>query len=307
MRICTIEPAARDTRFYRLESVKSKALPGAEPGAHVGLALPIGVERQYSLVETSPAPTSYLIGVKRDPRGRGGSRYLFDCAKVGDTLQVSSPQNHFRLVDSADHAVFVAGGIGITPIWSMITRSQALARPWTLIYICRHPEDLLFASDLAERDNVQVHFTQAQGGRPDLKVILDRFDVSSHHYCCGPNALLEAFEKATSDRPRSQVHTEYFTAKQGAATTGGFTVEMARQGRSVFVTSGQTILDALIEAGVAAPHSCLEGVCGQCETGVLAGEPDHRDALLSENERQEGKTMMICCSGSKSERLVLDI
>jgi vanillate O-demethylase ferredoxin subunit len=163
------------------------------------------------------------------------------------------------------------------------------------------------ALQAAHPGRVFLNFDFEPGGQPlDLAAIVARAGGDAHLYCCGPTGMLEAFEHATEDRPRDQVHVEYFSAKAAPAVGGGFTVRLAKSNVSVRVKEGESILDALRGAGIDAPFSCAEGVCGTCEMRVLEGIPDHRDMVLTDAERAANKSMMICCSGAKSETLVLD-
>jgi tetrachlorobenzoquinone reductase len=307
LRVTDIGLVARDIKLIRLEACDGQPLPPAEPGAHLTLILPNGLERQFSLIEPGAMPSSYLLGVKLEPESRGGSRYLFDDVRVGDRIQARPPLNHFPLVEDGTRSLLLAGGIGITPIWSMAQRLTALGRPWKLAYTCRAPEDALFLTDLRSIEHAHLHFSRAAGARMDMKALCDSEPENTHFYCCGPVSMLEAFEAATAGRPGSHIHLEAFAAREEAALGGGFTVELAKSGRSLFIPPGQSILDAIAATGLPVPHSCVVGVCGTCETTVLAGTPDHRDSILTATERESGKTMMICCSGSLTEKLVLDL
>jgi len=226
---------------------------------------------------------------------------------TGAELEISAPRNHFPLVESADHTVLIAGGIGITPILSMLNRLNCLGRSFELHYASRTREDMAFFELLQGMPGVDLHLDQELGTVLDLDLIRKSALSESHFYCCGPLPMLKAFEKSMDGMPADRVHVEYFSPKQAAATTGGFAIELARTKRTLFVKSGERIIDVLLGAGVNVPMSCEQGICGSCETRVIAGTPDHRDQILTEAERLDGKSMMVCCSGSLSERLVLDI
>jgi tetrachlorobenzoquinone reductase len=308
VRLVGIRYAARDTHLFQLARPDGGALPAAEPGAHIDLHLPGGMIRQYSLTRCAPAPTSYTLGIKRDAAGRGGSRLIFDTLKVGQLLTISAPRNNFPLIEDAAHVVLLAGGIGITPISAMAQRLTALGRSFDLHYSSRSRADMAFACELAALPNVRLHCDDEQGGRfLDLPAIIAAAPPAAHFYCCGPAPMLAAFETAVAHLPRSQVHVEYFTAREERNLDGGYTVQLARSNRQFAVPPGRSILHVLRDAGIDVPYSCEQGICGSCETRVLAGEPDHRDAILSDEERAVGKTMMICCSGARSARLVLDL
>ena len=292
-----------------LEAPDRSPLPGGEPGSHIGVVLPNGIERQYSLLESGEEFDRYAIGVKLDAESRGGSRYLVNELRVGELLEVQRPRNNFPLEVDAPRSVFIAGGIGITPIWCMIARLESLGRPWELHYASRSRSDAMFLEELQGRDNVHLHFDDEAGGVLAVAGIVRAANKDAHLYCCGPAPMLAAFEEAakTAGVPAEQVHVEYFTQRYEAATDSNYVVELARSGQQVSVQPGQTILDALRKIGIDASYSCEEGICGACETRVLEGVPDHRDSILSEKERQENRTMFICCSGAKSDKLVLDL
>jgi tetrachlorobenzoquinone reductase len=177
----------------------------------------------------------------------------------------------------------------------------------TLYYSCRERVDAAFVDELASFADMHLHIDAEAGHVLDLAGVVNTHSVDTHFYCCGPGPMLAAFEAATASRPRDHVHVEYFTAKQEAALDGGYTVELRRSGRQLVVPGGKTILNVLRDAGVDVAYSCEEGVCGACETRVLDGIPDHRDAILSDPEKAANNTMIICCSGCKGDRLVLDL
>jgi ferredoxin-NADP reductase len=309
VRLTAIFYAARDTNLYEFRRPDGGTLPPAEPGAHIDVHLPNGMVRQYSLVEADSDPGAYLIGVKLDPAGRGGSRYMHEQLRVGQILTISAPRNNFPLAETEAPIVLFAGGIGITPIWCMVQSLSRRQRPWQLFYSCRSRQDAAFLAPLAALGSlVGLHFDDENHGRfLDIAGLVAAQPDDAELYCCGPQPMLAAFEAATAGRPSERVHVEYFTPKTAAALEGGFIVELARSRREFAIPAGQTILGVLLDAGVDVTYSCEEGVCGACETNVLGGEPDHRDNILTEKERAANRTMMICCSGSKSERLVLDL
>lgn len=312
VRVDAIRYAARETHLYEFVRPDGAPLPEIDPGAHIGLHLPNGVMRQYSLVHSEPAPRRYVVGIKRDAQSRGGSSYIHDSLHVGTLLDIEAPRNNFPLDTSATHSIFFAGGIGITPIWCMVQRMEALGRRYELHYACRSREDAAFADALEQLkgadQKIDLHFDDQQGGRfLDLAPIVARAPADAHLYCCGPAPMLSAFEAASAGRPKERVHVEYFTAKDEAALGGGYTVRLAKSGREFLIPPGKSILEVLRDARVFVSSSCEAGVCGACETVVISGEPDHRDAILSDAEKKANKTMMVCCSGSKSARLVLDL
>ena len=306
--LACVRMVARDTNLYTFQRPDRGALPDAEPGAHIGLILPNGIERQYSLVQSGRGLYEYTVGVKRDVNSRGGSLYMHDQLRVGSKLSIVPPRNNFPLKEDAELVVLLAGGIGITPIYCMITQLIAKERPWRLYYSCRSRPDTAFLDELSQYEQVRFHFDDEESGRfLNVAAIVESLPKNAHLYCCGPAPMLAAFEAATAHWPPDQVHVEYFTPKFAAAQEGGFVVELARAKRELVIPPGKSILQAIREIGIEVPHSCEEGVCGACETRVISGIPDHRDTILTEQERNESATMMICCSGSKSPRLVLDI
>jgi tetrachlorobenzoquinone reductase len=308
VRLTAIHYAARDTNLYEFTALDGKPLPPYQPGAHIDLHLPNGLIRQYSLIEPEPDPASYAIGVKRDPASRGGSRCVHDDLRVGKTIKISAPRNNFPLVEDASQVMLLAGGIGITPIWCMVQRLERLGRSWQLYYACRSRADMAFRQALESMSGAQFHFDDESGGRfLDIAAIVAQAPKDAHLYCCGPTPMLNAFEAATAGWPREQVHVEYFTPKQEAAKTGGFVVELARSGQEFVIPEGKSILQVLLDAGIDVDYSCELGICGACEQRVVSGEPEHRDAILTEEEQASNTKVMICCAGCKSERLVLDL
>lgn len=304
-----IEYAAQGTYLVTFQRPDRGVLPAVTAGAHLDVTLKRDLQRQYSLTNPGNAPREYVIGVKRDPASRGGSKFIHDEARPGMRFSVMPPRNNFALDETAEHSVFIAGGIGITPIYAMIKRLDELGRPWTLFHACRAREEAAFMGSLSSRDTVHYHFDQETGGHFQIGPVIKAAPANSHFYCCGPTPMLEAFEAAVvaGGVPSSHVHVEYFTQKYEVAREGGFVVELAGSGLEVTVEKGASILDAVRSLGIDVPSSCEEGICGSCETRVISGTPDHRDSILTEEERARSETMMICCGGCKSDRLVLDL
>ncbi|MGW4681431.1 PDR/VanB family oxidoreductase [Micromonospora taraxaci] len=282
-------------------------LPDWTPGAHIDLELGAGLIRQYSLCG-DPADLSVLrIAVQREPDGRGGSRLAHERLTVGATVRVRGPRNTFRLV-AARRYLFVAGGIGITPIAPMVAAADAADADWRLVYGGRSRATMAFATTLRERYGDRVNLCpQDETGLLDLAGLLGRPD-DRLVYCCGPEPLLKAVEERCLGWPPGRLHVERFTP---LATTGGeettIEVELVLSGKTVTVPPGTPILQSVEEAGVSVLSSCREGTCGTCETPVLDGVPDHRDSLLTAQERAAGDTMMICVSRARTPRLVLEL
>jgi tetrachlorobenzoquinone reductase len=307
MRVTAIRYAADDINVYEIRRPDNAALPHAEPGAHIDVHMPSGLMRQYSLVTADGDERAYLIGIKRDRASRGGSRFMHEQLRVGQMLDIGGPRNNFPLCETAKHTVLVAGGIGITPIWCMAQRLMRLNCSFELHYACRERREAAFVDTLSALPQAALHFDAEHDGRVlDIAGIVARAPEGSHFYCCGPQPMLAGYEAATASVDAERVHIEYFAPRAGAACEGGFVVQLHRTGQQFEVPPGKTILQVLREAGVSAPYSCEEGICGACQVDVLEGTPDHRDSVLSEREQIAGDTMLICCSGSKSERLVID-
>jgi len=311
VRVASVTAEARDIVSLELVAL-ARELPPFTAGAHIDLHLRDGMVRQYSLLNAQDERHRYVIAVQREREGRGGSAYVHDALREGSIVRISAPRNHFALIEDAAHTVLIGGGIGITPLVSMATRLAALGRSWELHYCARTREHAAARDKLAPfGDRVRFNFDQEPGGSMlDLAALVAKSPAGSHFYCCGPLPMLAAFERATASCAAESVHVEYFSPKAtdaNDAPRGGFDVVLARSGATLHVGEGKTILDTLIDAGFDVSYSCTEGVCGSCETPVLEGTPDHRDFVLSVAEKAASKTMMICCSGCKDERLVLDL
>jgi len=307
MRLTAITHAAEETSFFEFRPVSGE-VPRFTAGSHIDLHLPNGLIRQYSLTNSQDERHRFVVGVKKDAKSRGGSAYMIEQLRVGTVLQVGGPRNNFPLNETASHSVLIAGGIGITPMFSMMARLEGLGASWELYFAVRRRGELVMPDMLAAYgDKIHLHVDEEAGGLIDLAAIVAHAPRSSHLYCCGPAPMLDSFEAATKSWPYGEAHVEHFTSLTPVASEGGYTVELRRSGITITVAEGQTILEAVRAAGVDVPSSCEQGVCGSCETRVLEGVPDHRDMILSPAEQEANDTMMICCSGCKGDRLVLDI
>lgn len=294
---------------FELRPLDGGELPAFTAGAHIDLRLGNGLARSYSLTNSQDERHRYVIGVQKDRASRGGSKWVHENLRVGDIVTIDGPRNNFALDEAAGQSILIAGGIGITPILCMLRRLASLGRDWRLLYCARRRADAAFVDELAAFGaEVTFNFDEEPGGRMlDIAGVVCDAAPGAHLYCCGPAPMLAAFEAATAELPRARVHVEYFGAQEAPAAAGGLKVVLARSGREFVVPEGKTILETLLDAGLDVAHSCTQGVCGACETKVLDGVPDHRDLVLTEAERASGTTMMICCSGAKTERLVLDL
>ena len=293
-----------------LAAREGRALPTWTPGAHVDVVLSRDLVRQYSL-SSAPGEPTWRIAVLREPESRGGSAHLHDRVQPGDTLLVGTPRNTFPLDLTADRYVFVGGGIGITPILPMLAAAEEAGMDWQLLYLGRSAQSMAFTAELARYgEKVRFH-RDDESGVADLTDELDRLgSENARVYACGPTGLLAAVEKYAAARPGARLVLERFASGSSEGypreDDRAFTVE-TRDGLEIEVGAQQTVLDALSAAGRRTLSSCREGVCGTCETTVLAGVPDHRDRVLSEEERAAGDTMMICVSRCRGDRLVLDV
>jgi ferredoxin-NADP reductase len=283
-------------------------LPDWTPGAHVDLVLPTGITRQYSLCGDRWDAHAFRVAVLREPDGRGGSAFVHEVLAPGDVVEVGGPRNNFPLVPSASY-LFVAGGIGITPLLPMIHQADLLEADWRLLYGGRTRRSMAFLDELsAHGDRVQA-VPQDEHGLLDLAGFLGEPRPGVKVYCCGPAPLLAAIERACAAWPPHTLHLERFVAQERGAPArpGPFAVELARSGVVVDVRPGVSVLDAVRAAGVDVLSSCRQGTCGTCETTVLAGRPDHRDSILADHERAAGDCMFPCVSRSCDDRLVLDL
>ncbi|WP_245965908.1 PDR/VanB family oxidoreductase [Pseudorhodoferax soli] len=309
VRVEAVRREAQDVHSYELRRPDGAALPPFEAGAHIDLHLAEGLVRSYSLTNAQTERQRYVVAVGRQADGRGGSRFVHERLQVGTVLPIGLPRNHFALREDAAHSVLIAGGIGITPLRAMHARLAQLGRTWELHYACRRSDRAAFARELQALapHRVHLHFGDAAGGRLDIARTVQAAPAGAHFYCCGPQAMLQAFEQATAGLPAERVHLERFAPLQPAAAQGSFVVELVRSGRRLTVAAGTTILDTLLAHGVDAPYSCMQGICGACETRVLGGVPEHRDSVLGEAECSANQSMMVCCSGARSPVLWLDL
>ncbi|MEV7139709.1 PDR/VanB family oxidoreductase [Streptomyces tauricus] len=286
------------------------ALPGWAPGAHVDVVLEPGLERQYSLCGDPADRREWRVAVLREPEGRGGSAHVHGQLEVGGKVRVRGPRNHFALLPSPRY-LFVAGGIGITPILPMLAAAEAAGADWTLLYGGRTRESMAFKAELEAYGEKVRLVPQDECGLLDLASALGTPRPDTLVYCCGPGPLLDAVEERCARWPSGALHVERFQPKvpdvQDPGGEGEFEVVLERSGRTLTVPADATVLDTVRAAGVEVLFSCTEGTCGTCETDVLDGTPDHRDSVLTDEEREAGETMLICVSRCLGKRLVLDL
>jgi len=282
-------------------------LPAWSPGAHLTLRLAGGLSRDYSLCGDPADRSRYTVAVQRDPESRGGSTHVHDRLRVGEVIEADGPRNNFALV-AAPSYVLVAGGIGITPVRAMARELDRRGADWRLLYCGRSRDRMAFAAELAAAhgDRVTLHADDEAGGPADLATYLEPAPAGALVYCCGPEPMLAAAAAAVADP--ALLRTERFRAAAtpaGGAAEAGF--EVACSAGRFPVRPGTSVLRTLLDAGLDVPYSCEEGICGSCETGVLSGTPDHRDSLLSAEEKAAGQTMLLCVSRCRTPELVLDL
>ena len=301
---------AKDIFEFELRHPQGLPLPAFTPGSHLTVQVPGGARRNYSLCGDPANADVYLIAVKRDAQGRGGSQGLCDGVRQGDVLQISEPRNNFCLHPRATRFLFIAGGIGITPILSMMRHLKSQHNDnYKLIYCTRDAGSTAFLAELTNPEfapHVQVHYDHG-----DVNNAFDFWPVfevpgDSHVYCCGPRGLMDAVADMSGHWPSGSIHFESFgvDASANLANTA-FTVRLGKSGISVPVTAEQSILEALRACGQHVPSSCESGTCGSCRTTLLAGEAEHRDMVLSDGDKQT--QIMVCVSRAKSPELVLDL
>lgn len=299
-------------------SVDLRPMPGQnlvpfQPGSHIDLHLPGNLIRSYSLANDSQETHRYLLGILKEKSSRGGSVYVHEQLRVGMQLTISEPRNNFPLNEEADHSVLMAGGIGVTPILSMAKRLQALGKSFEILALGRSRNAFAFADDIAElKCPVHWHFDDASNGSPNLHDLLQARPPkgNAHYYACGPAAMLDAFETVCQTLGYAHHHIERFAAVEVKAADDArqsFIVELKKSGKTFEVTPDTNLHQQLIQRKINVPFSCEEGICGACETQVLEGIPDHRDMVLSSAEQASNRVMMVCVSGCKSERLVLNL
>ena len=291
-------------------------LPAFEPGAHLEIALTRTADenesliRHYSLCNDPSERHRYVIAVGRAKDGRGGSEAVHTRVRIGTKLVAHAPRNNFRLLSDAPHYQFIAGGVGITPILCMIRWCVSHGKSWSLLYCTRSRVRAAFYEELQGHvEQVQFHFDDEASTVPDIHDLLKRVPNNAQLYCCGPFALMKAVEKESSGRPAGSVHFEWFSAapRESEAKETAFKVILRSSGRRLDVMPHRSILETLEANGVSVPFSCREGLCRTCEVGLCEGEADHRDFVLSDLERRQQESVIVCVSRSKTRSLLLDL
>lgn len=305
------ESVAEDVIVLDLVHPDGQPLPVWAPGAHIDLVLTPEITRQYSLCGTPGATTHYTVGILREPNGRGGSQLAHETIEKGASVRVRGPRNHFPLVP-APRYVFIAGGIGITPIIPMIAEAEAAGADWSLLYGGRSEASMAFADDLrAHGDRVTLlPGTDIAPMSQALDARLGTPLADTLVYACGPEGLLAAVEGRCASWPSGSLHLERFSPKPSDDSENvAFEVALARSGITITVPADRSIFDAVQDNGISVLGSCHEGVCGTCETVIidLDGEVDHRDSVLNDEEKASNETMMVCVSRCRSGRITLDL
>lgn len=299
---------------FELAAADGGELPAFDAGSHIDIFTGGGLRRSYSLANSPEQRDRYEIAVLREPAGRGGSAWMHDALAFGDVIEATAPKNLFPLDESADSHLLIAGGIGITPLLSMGRRLRHLNRPATLHYCTRGPETTAYAKEVKDvfGDGVIFHH---DGGDPsrgiDLKSVLADPQTGVGLYVCGPGPLIDAVREAAAHWPEGSVHFERFSAPvQDVANDEDepFDIVLSRQGKTLTVPPGKSILEVVTEAGITVESACEEGICGCCEIRLLGGEADHRDSFLGDDDKQNNRAIMVCSSRArKGETLVLDL
>ena len=310
---------ARDVLEFELARTDGAPLEPAVPGAHVDLQVEPeagGAQlRQYSITNASACARlhSYRIAVARAADGRGGSAWLHDAVRRGSRLRMGSPRNLFALDDAERPALFVAGGIGITPLVAMARAAAAAGADWRLLYLVRSEERAAYLDELLELDarRVRLHVSGPGDRRLDLAPLLGQLGEATHVYCCGPQGLMQAVRELSAARAPGSVHFESFGADGGAPAAQppgrGFELRLARSGLRAQVPPGSSVLEVIEQLGIAHPSSCRQGICGSCELRALEGACDHRDQILEVHERLDGGRFFPCVSRCTGDSLTLDL
>lgn len=312
LRIVSREEQTPTIAAFEFEEARGQSLPPFSAGAHIDVHLEGGLVRQYSLCNSPGETHRYVIAVQRAASSRGGSQLIHDTFERGQIVEASTPRNHFQLAHEAPESLLIAGGIGITPILCMAERLSSTNAPFVLHYCFRTRADAAFIDRMAASPfaaNVVLH-ESAAGDRLNMEALLSTYNADAHIYVCGPESLNEAVIAAAQARgwPDAQVHREYFTAADiDRSDDKAFEVRIASSGQVIHIPADRSILEELADHGIDIPASCGEGTCGTCLTRVLQGEVEHRDVLLSDEERQRNDQFTPCCSRSRGGELVLDL
>ncbi len=316
LKVVEVIEEAPMVRSLRLEPVNGSGLPGYSPGSHIRVKLPNGDDRPYSLVnldpscETGVGMAEYRLGVRLEEESQGGSSFMHGL-KAGDQVSATLPKNEFPLSEDKGPALLIAGGIGITPIASMASELLRRGQDFALHYSGRAQGSLAFLETLRSLlgERLAEHYDDLTGGPLDVESVLAGGANDRHLYVCGPKPMIEAVQAAARARgwPEEKIHFELFTPPVPQTGDTPFEVEVASTGETYSVPVGESIIQVLEAAGHDLIYDCQRGDCGICQTEVISGEPDHRDVVLTDSEKAEGKVMQICVSRARSAKLVLDL
>lgn len=305
-----VSAAADGVVKLRLVAPDGGALPRWAPGAHIDIECgDTGLSRQYSLCGDPVDSRAFEIAVLRDEASRGGSAWIHEAVREGMRLKIRGPRNHFRFDEEGRRAIFIAGGIGITPVSAMARRARELGIDYVLHYSGRSRSTMAFIDELAQLHGERLHLHVSDEGTRNDFGALD-VDDETRVYACGPARMLDALRACSETWPEDALRVEYFAASAGKldpANEHAFEVELKDSGLVLNVAADQTVLDALRRANIDVQSDCEEGLCGSCEVRVLGGNIDHRDVVLTRAEREMNGRMMTCCSRAKGRRLILEL
>ncbi|MBQ0783438.1 MAG: oxidoreductase [Amphritea sp.] len=321
VKVTAKQPLTEDVVGLTLAAVNGEPLPQWQPGAHIELALETCTDaagnvdvdnvilRQYSLCSDRNDTSQWQVAVLREEGGRGGSLFIHNQIQQGDTLKVSEPRNHFPF-KPRKKCLFIAGGIGITPMLPMIQEAETNGLDWRLVYLSRERSRMSCLEKLAHYDQSRITLNgDKEDGYIDLPGLLATCDADTSVYSCGPQRLLDTLEQQYAEQSSDSwsLDIERFAAGPVDSFGAAFDVVINSTGQRIRIPEGASALTVLREAGIKIPTSCGDGICGSCETGVLSGVPDHRDSILSEDERADNDFMMLCVSRAISPELILDL
>lgn len=308
----SIRMEAQGINSFELVDPEGKDLPSFEAGAHVDVNLPGGIVRSYSLAGNPTDKARWVLGVLKEPKSKGGSIAMHEKVRVGEVIKLGAVRNLFPLEKDAKHSILIAGGIGITPLKSMAHKLASEGKSFELHYCARTSQNIAFADELkviVPEGKLYIHLDQGDPAKGlNIKALLENPQPGTHLYFCGPGGFMKACEESSSHWPKGAVHSEHFKAPepvQNSTPDGAFEVHLARSGVTIQVPQDQTIVRAIELTGRRVPTSCLSGLCGACKVEYLDGEVDHRDFILSDEEKQ--KCLTVCVSRAKSKSLSLDL
>lgn len=307
-----LQQEAKGIISVELRPIEGKHFVAFKAGAYINVYLPNDLVRSYSLLNSPDDRDRYTLTVLLDSHSRGGSAYIHQLLKIGDQLKISLPHNNFILNEYAVHTVLVAGGIGITPLFCMLNRLIKWGRSVELIYCTRSRKEAAFLEELCKvNEKVTYHFDDEQKILPNFKKYLTGYSAGTYFYCSGPIAMLKAFEQTCHQLGYVHTQTELFSVNDllvgKTSPIHSYQVVLAKSKKILDVMVGKSLLETLLENDIKVNCACREGVCGTCKTKVLDGVPYHRDGVLSDKQKQANDVMMVCVSGCKSDRIVLDL